>query len=103
MFKCKKCDGALTMRVGENGVFYGCNNYPKCKYTKSTDNPYLKTIKKEPIENRCNKCYSKDVVRMVWGNPTQQAIEAQERGEIALGGCLHGGYNYFCNNCDNGF
>ena len=40
---------------------------------------------------------------MVWGNPTQQAIEAQERGEIALGGCLHGGYNYFCNNCDNGF
>ena len=55
------------------------------------------------IENRCSKCYSKDVVRMVWGLPSQQSIEAQERGEIALGSCMPHGYNNFCNNCDNGF
>ena len=31
--KCPQCDGNLIERKGKFGKFYGCSNYPKCKYT----------------------------------------------------------------------
>ncbi len=30
---CPKCGGKLIRRNGIYGTFYGCSNYPKCKYT----------------------------------------------------------------------
>ncbi|MCH5307982.1 MAG: NERD domain-containing protein [Prevotella sp.] len=30
---CPKCGGPLIEREGRYGSFYGCSNYPKCKYT----------------------------------------------------------------------
>ena len=30
---CPKCAGALVLRNGKYGKFYGCSNYPKCTYT----------------------------------------------------------------------
>lgn len=30
---CPKCGGTLILRKGKYGEFYGCSNYPKCKYT----------------------------------------------------------------------
>lgn len=33
--KCPKCGGALVERNGKFGVFLGCVNYPKCKYTRN--------------------------------------------------------------------
>ena len=30
---CPKCDGALVLRNGSYGKFYGCSKYPKCKFT----------------------------------------------------------------------
>ena len=30
---CPKCGGTLVLRSGRYGNFYGCSNYPKCKYT----------------------------------------------------------------------
>ena len=30
---CPKCVGALVLRNGKYGKFYGCSNYPKCRYT----------------------------------------------------------------------
>ncbi|MBR6493898.1 MAG: NERD domain-containing protein [Prevotella sp.] len=30
---CPKCGGQLVERNGRYGVFYGCTNYPKCKFT----------------------------------------------------------------------
>ena len=30
--KCPKCGGNLVERSGQYGRFYGCSNYPKCKY-----------------------------------------------------------------------
>jgi len=32
---CPKCGGRLEERVGKYGKFYGCSNYPKCKYTEN--------------------------------------------------------------------
>lgn len=31
---CPYCKGDLIKRVGKFGNFYGCKNYPKCKFTK---------------------------------------------------------------------
>ncbi|MEY8427237.1 topoisomerase DNA-binding C4 zinc finger domain-containing protein [Lachnospiraceae bacterium 46-15] len=30
---CPQCGGSLVKRNGRYGEFYGCSNYPKCKYT----------------------------------------------------------------------
>ncbi|MBO4550207.1 MAG: NERD domain-containing protein [Bacteroidaceae bacterium] len=30
---CPKCGGNLVVRKGKFGTFYGCSNYPECKYT----------------------------------------------------------------------
>jgi restriction system protein len=32
---CPICGNLLVKREGSNGNFYGCSNYPKCKFTKS--------------------------------------------------------------------
>lgn len=31
---CPRCGGKLVVRKGNNGAFYGCSNYPNCRYTK---------------------------------------------------------------------
>ena len=31
---CPRCGGALVRRQGNSGAFYGCSNYPKCRFTK---------------------------------------------------------------------
>jgi len=30
---CPRCGGKLTLRKGRYGEFWGCSNYPKCKFT----------------------------------------------------------------------
>lgn len=30
---CPRCGGHLVLRKGKYGAFYGCSNYPKCKFT----------------------------------------------------------------------
>lgn len=32
---CPKCGGQLVLRKGKYGSFYGCSNYPNCKFTTS--------------------------------------------------------------------
>ena len=33
--QCPLCSGKLIKRTGSYGEFYGCSNYPKCKYTRN--------------------------------------------------------------------
>lgn len=33
--KCPRCGGVLVERNGKFGNFYGCSNYPKCKFTQN--------------------------------------------------------------------
>lgn len=33
---CPKCNGTLTKKSGKYGEFYGCSNFPKCQFTKTT-------------------------------------------------------------------
>ena len=30
---CPRCNGNLRIRNGKSGIFYGCSNYPRCKFT----------------------------------------------------------------------
>lgn len=32
---CPKCNSKMKLRKGQNGEFYGCSNYPKCKGTRN--------------------------------------------------------------------
>jgi len=32
---CPKCKGALARRYGKYGYFYGCSNFPGCRFTKN--------------------------------------------------------------------
>ena len=32
---CPECGDKLVERIGSRGRFLGCQNYPKCKYTRS--------------------------------------------------------------------
>ena len=34
--KCSRCSGMLILRNGRYGKFYGCSNYPACRYTQKT-------------------------------------------------------------------
>lgn len=36
--KCPECEGTLMERDGRYGNFYGCSNYPRCKYTEKLTN-----------------------------------------------------------------
>ena len=31
---CPRCGAKLVIRNGDYGEFYGCSNYPKCRYTQ---------------------------------------------------------------------
>nr|WP_313978828.1 topoisomerase DNA-binding C4 zinc finger domain-containing protein [uncultured Prevotella sp.] len=30
---CPRCGGSLIHKEGKYGSFWGCSNYPKCRYT----------------------------------------------------------------------
>jgi len=32
--KCPRCSGNLVLRNGKYGQFYGCSNYPRCRFTQ---------------------------------------------------------------------
>lgn len=34
---CPKCGGKLILRTGEYGQFYGCSNYPRCRFIKQIE------------------------------------------------------------------
>lgn len=31
---CPECDGLMVIRIGRNGQFWGCADYPECKGTE---------------------------------------------------------------------
>jgi len=60
----------------------------------STNTPTLKL--------RCPACGQREGVELLFGMPSQEAMAAAERGEIALGGCCMPWepLNYRCLNCE---
>jgi DNA topoisomerase I len=60
---CPDCGSKLSIRLGRNGRFVGCTNYPTCKYTRNLkdDGPQAPP---EIVEGReCPKCQSPLIIK----------------------------------------
>jgi len=54
--KCPNCEkGKLVLRKSVYGQFYGCDQYPKCKYTQNVDGENGKDNKKEGTKKKTLK------------------------------------------------
>jgi len=53
--KCPKCEGQLSIRLGRNGRFIGCTNYPECDYTRNL-NDDGSSNEPEQVGRDCPKC-----------------------------------------------
>lgn len=87
--KCPECGSPLSIRLGRNGRFIGCNNYPTCKYTRNLDGD-AKQAEPEIVEGRtCPKCNSPLVLKTgrfgkfvgCTGYPACKHIEPLEKPE----------------------
>ncbi|WP_457613787.1 DNA topoisomerase I [Methanocaldococcus sp.] len=54
---CPKCGAKLILKKGIYGAFYGCSNYPKCKYTEPINK------KEKEVVGKCPKCGGDLVIR----------------------------------------
>ncbi|QSB02415.1 type I DNA topoisomerase [Methylomonas sp. EFPC1] len=64
--KCPECSSPLSIRLGRNGRFIGCTNYPTCSYTRNLgdDNAGATSAEPEVVEGRvCPKCESTLVIK----------------------------------------
>lgn len=52
---CPYCNGALVLRNGKYGGFYGCSNYPKCTYTLNDKIDHMPIKKLPQIFDRLSK------------------------------------------------
>lgn len=61
--KCPKCGGQLAKRLGRNGVFIGCTNYPECDYTRNLDDDGSGGAEPEKVGRDCPECGSELVFK----------------------------------------
>jgi DNA topoisomerase-1 len=61
--KCPECSKQLSIRLGRNGRFIGCTDYPECSYTRNL-NDDAASAEPEVVEGRqCPKCESNLIIR----------------------------------------
>ncbi len=61
--KCPECGKQLSIRLGRNGRFIGCTDYPECGYTRNLNEDATAT-EPEVVEGRqCLKCKSDLIIR----------------------------------------
>ncbi len=57
--KCPECSSPLSIRLGRNGRFIGCTNYPDCSYTRNLSEDGASHEEPEVLEGRsCPSCDS---------------------------------------------
>ena len=57
--KCPECSSPLSIRLGRNGRFIGCTNYPDCSYTRNLNDDVASSSEPEVLEGRsCPSCES---------------------------------------------
>ncbi len=62
--KCPECDKPLSIRLGRNGRFIGCTDYPTCSYTRNLNDDGTEAVAPEIVEGRkCPKCESDLVIK----------------------------------------
>ncbi|WP_428356608.1 type I DNA topoisomerase [Methyloprofundus sp.] len=62
--KCPECGKQLSIRLGRNGRFIGCTDYPACSYTRNLNDDGTESNAPEVIEGRkCPECESDLVMK----------------------------------------
>ncbi|MCK5728028.1 MAG: type I DNA topoisomerase, partial [Methylococcales bacterium] len=62
--KCPECDKPLSIRLGRNGCFIGCTDYPTCSYTRNLNDDGSEKEAPEIVEGRaCPKCESELIIK----------------------------------------
>ncbi|HEY5140605.1 MAG TPA: type I DNA topoisomerase, partial [Methylococcales bacterium] len=57
--KCPECGSPLSIRLGRNGRFIGCTNYPECSYTRNLNDDLSASDEPEVVEGLvCPQCES---------------------------------------------
>ncbi len=56
--RCPECGGQLAIRLGRNGRFIGCGNFPQCKYTRNLADA-KDTPEPETLDRPCPACGSR--------------------------------------------
>lgn len=60
---CPECNKQLSIRLGRNGRFIGCTNYPECSYTRNL-NDDAQSAEPQIIEGRsCPKCQQNLIIK----------------------------------------
>lgn len=60
---CPDCGSKLSIRLGRNGRFVGCTNYPTCKYTRNLKDDGTQAAP-EVVEGRtCPKCDAQLIIK----------------------------------------
>ncbi len=86
--QCPECQSPLSIRLGRNGRFIGCTNYPTCSYTRNLGEDNAEAAEPEVVEGRvCPKCESPLVIKTgrygkflgCSGYPTCKHIEPLEK------------------------
>jgi DNA topoisomerase-1 len=61
---CPECGSPLSIRLGRNGRFIGCTNYPECSYTRNLNEDAKVPDEPEVVEGRsCPSCASPLVLK----------------------------------------
>ena len=64
--KCEKCGAPMVIKLGRNGQFLACSNYPECTNTKEfrrNEAGEIEMVKEEPIQETCEKCGAPMVIK----------------------------------------
>jgi len=62
--KCPECDKQLSIRLGRNGRFIGCTDYPTCSYTRNLNDDGTESNEPEIVADRkCPSCESDLVIK----------------------------------------
>ncbi len=62
--KCPECGKQLSIRLGRNGRFIGCTDYPGCSYTRNLNDDGAETQTPEIVEGRsCPECESDLIIK----------------------------------------
>jgi DNA topoisomerase-1 len=57
--KCEKCGAPMVIKLGRNGQFLACSNYPQCKNTKEfqrTEAGGVEVVEDKIVQETCEKC-----------------------------------------------
>jgi DNA topoisomerase-1 len=67
---CPRCEGDLLERRSRRGVFYGCSNYPNCKFL----------VNRRPLPEPCPEC---EGLMVVGKDDVQSCTRCAWQGEPA--------------------